>query len=43
MSEVDPCFLAWVYLLERLEKGDEKKGNNGPEGRDLPLQDSEGS
>ena len=42
MSEVDPCFLAWVYLLERLEKGDEKKGDNRPEGRDLPLQGSEG-
>lgn len=25
MTEVDPCFLAWVHLLEKLEKDKEKK------------------
>ncbi|BCU71552.1 hypothetical protein [Stygiolobus caldivivus] len=34
MSEVDPCFLAWVYLLEKINKKEDgneegKEGKNG--------------
>lgn len=27
-NKVDPCFLAWVYLLEKLEKEEKKKEVN---------------